>query len=405
MNIAMKYTLLTLILIGAGGLHAQGLLNKIKSKASQEINKEVSKSENANSSSAAHKNKLSANVTRSILTTLGGDETFDYSENCIDLGTAVNQVSFVITKRVGSTSQCIAFKNGTRTKVDCPSERSECPSGPQCSYSQLIELNLESDEAKKYVSSQTNTKTMPTPGISDDQLKMMSAYMTKEQLETVKKQMAEAAKQTQGKTYTEVASMSINFNGKTFGPYKQIMQFFLTQDRKNFFAVLMEQGGTELRYKVITSASSKILTTPSMMPPRMILAAPDYSEFAMFVGDVTGKLILVTSTDKTSPIGMGNLMGAWYSTSGNHIIYILDNQLYYDMQSIQTLESGTDACSLFVTSDGKGVSTIKNNKLSFADGDYYEFPLKTQLVNSGGKVYFKWLALEDRELVVYQKPY
>jgi len=56
-----------------------------------------------------------------------------------------------------------------------------------------------------------------------------------------------------------------------------------------------------------------------------------------------------------------------------------------------------------VTPDGK-ITEIKDNTISFGDGDYFQFPLKVALINSGGKTYFKWLALEDREIVVYQKP-
>jgi len=70
--------------------------------------------------------------------------------------------------------------------------------------------------------------------------------------------MAEAAKQTQGKTYETPVNSSISFNGKQYGPFKQVSQFFLTPEGKNFYAVVTEdsKGGMTLAYRMISSASS-----------------------------------------------------------------------------------------------------------------------------------------------------
>ncbi len=62
-------------------------------------------------------------------------------------------------------------------------------------------------------------------------------------------------------------------------------------------------------------------------------------------------------------------------------------------------------CDLFVSSDGKGATQIKNNTISFSDGGLFEYPLKVAIVTVGGKPYYKWMALENKDVVVYQKPY
>src|SRR5277367_377505 len=94
---------------------------------------------------------------------------------------------------------------------------------------------------------------------------------------------------------------------------------------------------------------------------------------------------------------------------GNRQSYDLPvtKQLFLDQQKIKTFDNNeyVKPCDLFISSDGKGVSVIKNNTISFADGDYFEYPLKVSIVNDGGKAYYKWLALENREVVVYQKAY
>ena len=388
----------------------QNLLNKIKNKAQQEVTNEVNKLGNGNSSTPAHKNKLGSSVTRTVAASLNADEIFDYGENCIDLGVSLNQVSFIVLQRAGNSYKCFAYKNGVRTPVACPTNREDCPTALQCSYNKLIDVSLTSDEIKKYVTNQTENHNVATPVISDEQMKTMAAYMTKEQLETVKKQLAEAAKQTQGQTYSTVTSSSISFNGKAFGPFKQIVQFFLTQDRRNFYAVIMNdsQNGMELRYKIITSASSATLTSPGMMPPMACFASLDNAEFGMFLSDNEGKFKIMTSSGKSFEVNnAGALSGVWYSATGNHVNYLSNNQLFHDGQLIKTFDSNTitDPCNLFVSTDGKGVTMIKDNVISFADGDYFEYPLKTALVTISGKVYFKWLALENREVVVYQKPY
>jgi hypothetical protein len=402
--------ILIIFLVTAPIAFGQGFMNKIKSKAQQEVKSEINKLEKGNSSSPANKNKLSSNVTRTVAASLKADEIFDYGENCIDLGASLNQVSFISSQRVGDSYKCFAYKNGARTPVACPTNFDNCSASLQCSYSKLIEMSLSSDEIKKYVTNQTEDHSAATPTISDEQMKMMSAYMTKEQLETVKKQMAGAAKQTQGQTYSTVTSSSLTFNGKSYGPYKQIVQFFLTQDQKNFYAVIMEDGqkAMEQHYKIITSASSITLTSPGMMPPTMCFVASDNSEFGMYVNDNQGKFKIITSSGKSYDVNRSTaISNIWYSAAGNHLNYLATNQLFHDGQLIKTFDSNNsiDPCNLFVSADGKGITMIKDNVISFADGDYFEYPLKTALVKINGKAYFKWLAMENREVVVYQKPF
>ncbi|GHN00145.1 hypothetical protein WSM22_16340 [Cytophagales bacterium WSM2-2] len=382
---------------------SQGVLNKLKQEATKEANKIVSPS--SSTSTAQSKNKLSANVTRTVVVNLKEGEVFDYSENCIDLGASINQVSFIVTKGNGNTAQCFSYKNGVRTPVACPTSNSSCGSELQCSYNKLMNLSLDGDEIKKYVSNKTEDHKMPQATLTDEQLKAMSAYMSKEQLEAVKKQMAEAQKQTAGQTYSTVLSSSINFNGKTYGPYKQISQFYLTSDKKTFYAVVQE--GTQ-GFKVVTSASALALTLPGLMPPLSCLASPDNSEFAVTSLNTEGKYDIITSSGKKYPVTeMGWFGGAWYSAAGNHMLMLMKSQLYFDGHVIKTFEDGSsqEPCNLYVSNDGKGVTIVKNNTLSFSDGDYFEYPLKIAVVNSAGKSYFKWMALENQEVVIYQKPY
>src|SRR6185369_8675172 len=116
MKIRNSFLLLCLIVLSIGYANAQGMLNKLKSKANQEVNK-LEKEATSSATQTPNKNKLSANVIRSSVVKLGADEIFDYSENCIDLGTSLDQISFIISKQSGSSNQCYTYKNGTRTPV------------------------------------------------------------------------------------------------------------------------------------------------------------------------------------------------------------------------------------------------------------------------------------------------
>lgn len=386
---------------------AQGLLNKVKNKAAQEINK-LEQSAGSNTSSSSTQNKLSSNVTRTVAVKLREGESFDYNESCIDLGASVNQISFIVNSGFGDKKQCFSYKNGTRTPVACPSN-TDCGASLQCSYNKLRAIDPNSDEAKRYIDDETETHPVAQPAISDQQLKMMSAYMTKEQIEQMKKQLAEAQKQTANQTYSTVKSRTIQFNGKSYGPYSQLSQFYLSADNRSFYAVALEvDQAMNYTYKIITSASAAVITIPGMMPPLSCVASSDNSEFAALVANNEGKYHLLTSKGKTIEIAdISSFQGAWYSPVGSHLMMLYKNNLTYDGQVIKTFEPNTsiDPCNLYVTTDGKGVTSIKDNVISFADGDRFEYPLKIALVNISGKMYFKWLALENQEVVIYQKPY
>jgi len=125
------------------------------------------------------------------------------------------------------------------------------------------------------------------------------------------------------------------------------------------------------------------------------------------MGLTSQKYVVTTSTGKTYETSFtSGFNGVWFSAMGNHVAFLSQNQLYLDGQIIKTFNEGSPkACDLFVNSDGKGATQIKNNTISFSDGDYFEYPLKVAIVYVGGKPYYKWMALENKEVVVYQKPY
>jgi hypothetical protein len=377
---------------------AQGLLNKVKSKANQELNK-LENGATSKPATTPNKNVLSANVTRTVLFALAANESFDYQESCIDLSTSLTQASFILHK----SGSCISYKNGTRTPVPCPAPNSGCGSPEQCSFTKLIEVDQSSDEIKKYITDKTSTNQVNV-GMTDEQLKQMSAYMTAEQIEEVKKAMKQASQQS----YSLVESRTITFNGKKYGPYKMINPFFLTADKKHFYAVISESNDKP-NYKVITSASTASITTENMVPPLSVFAAPDHSQFAItMMGSDGSSYSVVTSAAKVYKVKEpGWLHGAWYSGSGNHIVIYEHETVSVDGNVIKTFpaNSSIEACDLFVGSDGKGIAQVKDNAITFPDGDYFQYPLRMAVINSNGKSMFKWLALEDRQLVVYEKPF
>ncbi|HTH55772.1 MAG TPA: hypothetical protein VL728_06975 [Cyclobacteriaceae bacterium] len=406
----IKYLLTVACAMSLLNLSAQNLLNKIKSKASQEVNKEVNKLESPSSNASANstRNKLSNNVTRTVAVNLREGESFDYSESCIDLGSSVNQISFIVNTGFGDKRQCFSYKNGSRTPVPCPNS-TDCGGSLQCSYNKLRQIELDSEEGKKYIVNETEAHQMTQPTISDQQLKAMAAYMTKEQIEQMKKQLAEAQKQTANQSYSTVKSRTIQFNEKKYGPYSQLSQFYLTSDNTQFYAVTLEVNPSmQYTYKVISSASTASITIQGATPPMSCVASTDNSEFAVMSINGQGKYYILTSQGKTIDLAdAGNFRNVWYSSVGNHLMVLSGNNVFYDGQVIKTFEnnSSIEPCNLYVASDGKGVSLIKDNIVSFADGDHFEYPLKIALVNNAGKMYFKWLALENQEVVIYQKPY
>lgn len=398
-----QWALAALVLVASPSF-GQGFINKLKNKATQELNK---LEQNPASSSTNHNNKLSSNVTRKVLAKLSSDEGFDYSENCINLTDANEQISIVTYKRSGNGIQCYAYKNGVRTAVPCgQSGVQNCPGKTLCSYQELRDLDPNSDEAAKYISFERQSQSIQQPAISDEQMKMMESYMTKEQLAEVKKSLAEAQKQTAGKSISLVKSVSLKMNGKTFGPYASIGKFYLSADGKTFYAYVTDNQAVS---KLISSGPAQPITIASYTSLQTVFASLDNSEFGYvaFSTDGQGYDVLTSSGKKYSvPLNSG-FSGAWYSATGGHVLMLTFSQLYLDGKVIKTFENGTTptACDVFLASDGKSITIVKDNKIQFADGDYFEYPLTVTIVKINGVLHYKWLALENQEVVAYQKPY
>ncbi|MBS1556380.1 MAG: hypothetical protein JSU09_15780 [Bacteroidetes bacterium] len=368
--------------------HAQGLLNKVKAKAAQEVNK----IENAaTSNNATSGNKLSANVTRTVVTTLNEGERFDYQESCIDLGSSLNQIEFVLR----SGGKCFSFKNGTRTPIPCPS--GGCASKPNCSYQVLRRVSAD-EEVNKYLVKEAGTPQQ-MPGLSAEQLKMMESMMTKEQIAEMKKSMAEGQKAMQESNFM----LSINFGGKKYGPYKFI-DFYLNSNNKIFCAVV---GDESYNYKVISSVSTKSIDLKQNLPASPPLISPDGTEFGqVIINPQTQQNELLTASGKKYTVsGTYGNQKAWF-TLGNHVANLSDTQLFLDGKAVKTFENAMniEPCDVFVGADGKSVTTIVENKILFADGDTYAYPMALGIYKEASGNFFKWLALEGKELVLYKKP-
>lgn len=407
----LKFLLILICPLFINFSNAQGLLNKLKNKANQEVNKLEKGATGSTQTQGAveNKNKLSANVSRNVILKLHDDEVLDFDENCIDLSSSLDQGSFVLQKRTENSVQCISYKNGTRTPVECTSalnNTKNCDAPLPCSYSELKEIDLSKEEFSKYISNETESHDVQKPVYTDAQIKAMSAYMTPAQVEELKKSLSEM--KNLPNSYSTVKSTSIVFNGKKYGPFKQVQKFFLTPDRKNFYAITLEENGKLIQTKMVTSASAKSLLLKEWDSPIECIASPDNSEFGyMAIGLTSQKRVIVTSSGKTYEMDATTAPDkVWYSPTSNHLMYIIKNQLYRDGQVIKTFDDGfsPDPCHLFLSADGQSLTYIKNG-INFADGDYFQYPLKATIVYVSGKPYFKWLAIENNDVAVYQKPY
>ena len=386
---------------------AQGVLNKLKNKALQEVNA----LENAKSSKPAVNthNKLSGNVSRTVAARLGSDETFDYGENCIDLGASIEQVSFISTRRNGSATQCFAYRNGVRTSIACPqsSQNGNCSGSVQCSYAELRTPGQ--DEMKSYVETKTASHAMPSPSLSEDQIKAMSAYMTPAQVAELRKSLAAAQTQTANQSYSTVESVAINFNGQHYGPYKQLQSFMLSPGNQHFYAVVTEDAGAGMpQMEIVSSMLKDVIKLAGYAAPLALAASDDQSELAYVALGSDQNYTISTSSGKSYAMPIANgFGGVWYAAGSTHVLAVSQNQLFRDGQVIKNLTAGesTSPCSLYVSADGKSLTVIRDNKISFSDGDYFEYPLKISVVKVNGSPYYRWLAFENQEVVIYQKPY
>jgi hypothetical protein len=220
--------------------------------------------------------------------------------------------------------------------------------------------------------------------------------------------------------YIDYATGSIKFQGKTYGPFGQVIMFYLSDNEQNFYAVALS---AEMKIFFFDKNSRKVELNGL---PNEIIISPDGSKaFATVKGSINPfepdaaqkmmnnpeelnnpKINLIgIDGSKYGPYTSGDYNDAWYISSGKLVIYA-NKEVSLDGKVLFKSEDYVSKCDMWISSNGKDYAWANYENIMFSDGSKYTAPLVIKYVETGGKGFLKWIALEDaKNLAFYRKPF
>jgi hypothetical protein len=108
---------------------------------------------------------------------------------------------------------------------------------------------------------------------------------------------------------------------------------------------------------------------------------------------------------KYGPYPSGEYSDAWFIPSSRLVIYS-NHEVSLDGKLLIKSEEYISPCDMWISSNGKDYAWAGYEHIIFSEGTKSAAPLVIKHVESGGKSYLKWIALEEGEkLVLCQKPF
>ena len=216
------------------------------------------------------------------------------------------------------------------------------------------------------------------------------------------------------------ATGAVKFNGNTYGPYGQIIIFFISDDESSFYAVALSM---EMKIIFFDNHDRKVELTG--MPDEIIISPDGQKAFAKVKGsinpfdpDAAQKMmdnpeemnnpkinLYGIDGSKFGPYASGDFSDAWFIPSGQLVIYC-NSEVSLDGKLLFKSEDYISPCDIWIGNNGKDYAWANYENLFFSDGTRFVAPLVINFVKSGGKGYLKWISLEEgKNLVLYKKPF
>lgn len=234
----------------------------------------------------------------------------------------------------------------------------------------------------------------------------------------------------------DAGQVSINFGGKSFGPFQFILEFYATKDKTAFYSVVMKDS----KPLVISSSGNSF----------SLDGQPGYSHISpsgkkMIVSTVkenneTGELLNrdlsglsaeeinklkkeIEAKQKNKPpdayvyLQDGTKFGpynprkisadnpAFIKTGGDNWLLTMDSRLYINGKAVRDLPNDQISPSnIWITEDGKRYVIVFINRIEFSDGQVFKDPLKIRILNNQNKTTLWWLSFEnEKDIVLYAR--
>jgi hypothetical protein len=236
--------------------------------------------------------------------------------------------------------------------------------------------------------------------------------------------------------YNDAGEVTLKFNGKTFGPFQFILEFYSTSDKTSFCAIVMKESKPLIitssgksydldgqpGYNYISPTGKKMMVTTIKENDKTgetlnkDLPVKSREEITK-----SGKEILEIQKSKSPEAYIyfqdGNKFGpydpksftpnnpAFSKTGGDNWLLTIDSKLYINGKAIKDLDNvNISPANIWLTEDAKRYAILVYNRIEFHDGSLYKDPLKMRITVNKNKITIWWLMLEnEKDIVLYSK--
>ena len=235
--------------------------------------------------------------------------------------------------------------------------------------------------------------------------------------------------------YNDRGEITLKFAGKTFGPFQFILEFYSTNDKTAFSAVVMKDG----KPQIITSSGNKYdldgqptYTYASASGKKMMVTIIKENNAT---GELLNRDMSRLSSDEIARLGKqmegkqikapeayiwfqdGKKYGpydpkkinasnpAFIKTGGENWLLTMNSKLYINGTFVRDLiHEDISPANVWLTEDGKRYVIIVYNRIEFSDGTVFKEPLKIRISIDKSKTTIWWLLLEnEKDIVLYSK--
>jgi hypothetical protein len=235
--------------------------------------------------------------------------------------------------------------------------------------------------------------------------------------------------------YNDAGEVTLKFGGKSYGPFQFILEFYTTNDKTAFSAVVMKDGKPQIitssgdkydldgqpTYSYVSASGKKMMVTTvkennaagELLNRDMTKMSSD--EIAKLGKQMEGKqvqppesFIWFQDGKKYGPYDPKKINAnnpAFNKTGGENWLLTMDSKLYINGTFARDLiNEQISPANVWLSEDGKRYVIIVYNRIEFSDNSIYMDPLKIRISVDKNKITVWWLLLDnEKDIVLYSK--
>jgi hypothetical protein len=214
--------------------------------------------------------------------------------------------------------------------------------------------------------------------------------------------------------YVDFGTGTVSFQGKKFGPYGQVLMFYLSQDEQSFYAVALS---AEMKIFFFDKTGRKV---ELINLPEEIIISPDGSKALAKINgsinpfdpeamqkmmdnpeEMNNPKINLFGIDgkKYGPYTPDEFSDAWYAPSGQLVVYS-NHEVSLDGKVLFRSDDNISPCDIWLSKSGTVYAWADYENIHFSDGLKFVAPLAIKYIDGQ----LKWISLEEgKHVVLYKK--